>query len=582
MARLVAVAANPLLRAGIRNLTVIKWQEGSVTRTEERGAAQIGKDEGAEARENPAPHVPSIVISGTSAVVTDRRVATILTSEQISGINAEVGHPMRNPGVHWYEGLFLQPHHLQAADRHWAEVIHTSQQWGNPYNYGLHDFEFSKDALANNQFEVSRLEARMRDGTLVRVDASQELDRLGLKDAVSDVGKAMANLEEAFEQEAVVRVYVGVPKLNLARANVAAGEAPVPRRYRQTNLVLADQSTGGNEQEVRLLELNVRLLLSTQDLSGYEVLPIAQVRRAGAGESRPRLDEDYVPPVLSIDAWPRLGRDIVRGIYDMIGEQIDVFSQQVTGRGIGLESRDQGDSERILMLSRLNEAQGTLGVLAFAQGFHPLTAYMVLCNIVGKLSIFGEARRLEELPPYDHDDLARIFSVVKERIARLLNSVQAYEYEQRYFVGVGLGMQVSLEPKWFNSDWEWYIGVHMGDLTQQECRELLSPGQLDWKFGSSRQVEVLFRQRAEGLHLIPLDRPIRALPVRPDWMYYEVPRRDIPAWRDVQETQTLAMRLKDSLIVNQDRLQGERRLVVSNRGKHAELEFALCAVPRNV
>ena len=140
-------------------------------------------------------------------------------------------------------------------------------------------------------------------------------------------------------------------------------------------------------------------------------------------------------------------------------------------------------------------------------------------------------------------------------------------------------MQVSLDPKWFNSDWEWYIGVNKGDLPRQECLDLLSPGQLDWKFGSSRQVEILFKQRSEGLNLVPVDRPIRALPARPEWVYYEVPRNDKPAWRDVQETQTLALRLRDSLITNLDRLQGERTIAISSRGKRATLQFALFAVP---
>jgi type VI secretion system protein ImpJ len=208
-----------------------------------------------------------------------------------------------------------------------------------------------------------------------------------------------------------------------------------------------------------------------------------------------------------------------------------------------------------------------------------LTAYTGLCRAYGQLSIFAEGRRPEDIPPYDHDDLGRIFRLARERIERLINAVRDYEYEQRSFVGVGMGMQVTLEPKWFNSNWQWYIGVNKGDLSQQECRELLSSGHLDWKLGSSRQVEMLFKHRAEGLRLIPLDRPVRALPVRPDWIYYEMLQREGSAWRDVQETQTLAMRLRDSLIVNRDRLQGERRLAVSARGKTVELQFALFAVP---
>ena len=117
-----------------------------------------------------------------------------------------------------------------------------------------------------------------------------------------------------------------------------------------------------------------------------------------------------------------------------------------------------------------------------------------------------------------------------------------------------MGMQVSLEPQWFHSDWQWFFGVHKEDITEQEVRELLSPGQLDWKL-------------------------IRALPSNQDWLYYEVARRDTPAWHDVQETQTLGMRLQDSMILNRDRLQGSRELAVNVNGRRVGLEFALFAVP---
>ena len=239
---------------------------------------------------------------------------------------------------------------------------------------------------------------------------------------------------------------------------------------------LPDEQTGSNEQELELKQLNARLLLSTQDLSGYELLPIAQVKRASAGAARPQLDESYIPPVIAIDAWQGLGRDIVRAIYDIIGQKIEVLSQQIASRNIGLDSRNPGDLDRILMLGQLNAASSTLSIMGFAQGTHPLTAYTELCRICGQLSIFGKDRRAEPVPPYDHDNLAGIFKEIYLRIERLLNAVRDYEYEQRAFIGVGLGMQVTLEPKWFNSDWQWYIGVNKGDLTTQECQELLSSG----------------------------------------------------------------------------------------------------------
>lgn len=486
---------------------------------------------------------------------------------------------MRNLPVHWYEGLFLRPQHFQAADRHWSELVYTSEQWDHPCNYGVQVLEFSKEALANHHFQVHSLKARMPDGTLVALEAGNEPDRLELKSTFAALQGEGVDLAEAFGREATVKVYLAVPKLQLGRANVGYANQTDHARYIETEQAAQDESRGGGDQSIQVRALNARLLLSTQDLSGYDLLPIAQLRRASEEQAVPRLDPDYIPPVISLTAWPPLGRDIVRAIYDIIGQKIEVLSQQIANRGIGLEGRDPGDFDRIMMLGELNQAYSTLAVLAFAQGVHPFVAYVELCRIVGQLSIFTPERRATDIPAYDHDDLAGIFQHIRQRIERLINLVRDYEFEQRYFVGVGLGMQVTLEPKWFNSDWQWYIGVNKGDLPEQECRELLSAGQLDWKFGSSRQVEILFKHRAEGMRLMLVDRTIRALPSRGEWIYYEVDRKDSPAWRDVQETQTLAMRLRDTLIVNRDRLQGERRLEVSLRGKRATLQFALFAVP---
>ncbi len=486
---------------------------------------------------------------------------------------------MRNLPVHWYEGLFLRPQHFQAHDRYWTELVQTTEQWDHPYNYGLHSVQFSKEALANNQLQVNLLEARLRDGTLVSLDIGKEPDRVDLKEAFGGAKVPGVDLSEAFGQATTVRAFLAVPKLQLGRQNVGQAGNGELLRFHRRDQPTQDETNGGNDQQVQLKLLNAKLLLSNQDLSGYEVLPIAQIKRASEEQAVPRIDPDYIPPVLSIDAWPGLGRDIVRAICDIIGQKLEVLSQQVINRGIGLDSRDPGDADRILMLSQLNTAYATLSVLAAAQGIHPLAAYTELCRIVGQLSIFGKERRATDLPPYDHDDLARIFGLIRQRIEGLINSVRDYEFEQRYFVGVGLGMQVTLEPKWFNSNWQWYIGVNKGELSETECREMLSPGQLDWKFGSSRQVEILFKHRAEGLQLLVIEREIRALPSRRDWLYFEVDRKDMPAWRDVQETQTLAMRLKDSLIVNRDRLQGERSMVVQGRSKRATLQFALFAVP---
>jgi type VI secretion system protein ImpJ len=489
---------------------------------------------------------------------------------------------MSNLPVHWHEGMFLRPQHFQAADRHWADALRQSEYWDHEYNYGLREVEISSEAIANYHVQLTRCQCRMRDGTQVSLEPGNEPDRVELKPALEET-EAMflkVDLKEAFERDPVVRVFLAVPKLKLGSANVAipGNGAAGTNRFVPEPRELADESSGGNDQPIQLRKLNARLLLSTQDTSGYELLPIAQIKRAGEGEALPVLDDQYFPPLLAVDCWPPLGRDVVRAIYDLIGQRIEIRSEQIINRGVSMVSHDVRDLERLFMLKELNAAYTTLSVLAFARGVHPFLAYTELCRIVGQLSIFGKARRPPDVPRYDHDDLARIFYYIKQQIEMLLDTIPDYEFEQRPFIGEGLGMQVRLESPWLRNDWDWYVGVSRGSLSEADLRGLLA--KLDWKLGSSRNVDLLFTQKRPGLMLTPLEQAPRALPANRDWSYFVIARNGA-AWTDVHQTQTLAMRLKESLILNRNELQGERTLrVMSEQNRAAELQFSLFAVPQ--
>ncbi len=472
---------------------------------------------------------------------------------------------MRHLPVHWYEGLFLRPHHFQAADRHWQETLFSSSCWDHPHYWGVYDWEYSRDALASGQLEIRSLRVRMRDGTLVDCGDGNPLDRV--------------DLSRAFAHESVVTAYVAVPRLHLGEKNVGTnGELPGTTRFRETRQLLQDDADGGNDQEVSFRKLDVQIRLSTDELSGFETLPLARFRRSGESSAAPELETEYIPPALTLRAWGPLG-ELYRDICDIIGRKRDVLAAQVAGSGLGFDLSAPADVGRVLMFVTLNQLLGGLSVYASCRLAHPFQAYTELCRAAGALSAFDTDRLGETLPAYDHDDLGTVFRELRSRIEGCIRSVQDHPYHQRYFQGVGLGMQVSLDPEWFHSDWQWLIGVRKGDLSDSELHELLSPGKLDWKLGSARQVELLFTQRLPGLKLRPVTHKLPALPSQRDWMYLEVPQDDGPAWRDVQDSQTLAIRFKDSLILNRDRLQGERRLLIQDEGGRIPLEMALFAVP---
>ena len=98
----------------------------------------------------------------------------------------------------------------------------------------------------------------------------------------------------------------------------------------------------------------------------------------------------------------------MRAVYDIIGQKLDVLSQQVRERNIGFAATDAGDLNRMMMLMELNGAYSALAALARLGACHPLPAYAQLCQIAGRLAIFSDERRAEDTPAYDHEDLGRI------------------------------------------------------------------------------------------------------------------------------------------------------------------------------
>jgi type VI secretion system protein ImpJ len=137
-----------------------------------------------------------------------------------------------------------------------------------------------------------------------------------------------------------------------------------------------DENSSGNAQQIQIRWLNLKLLVGTESLAGYEVLPIAQVRRSETPDALPQLDPAYIPPLLSCDAWPVLQADILQVSYDRIGKKLEKLAAEVVTRGISFDTRHYGAPKRMGQLQVLNEAAAVLNTVGFVAGVHPLWAYV--------------------------------------------------------------------------------------------------------------------------------------------------------------------------------------------------------------
>lgn len=494
--------------------------------------------------------------------------------------------------LHWHEGMFLLPQHSQTAERLGAEYVARQHQWDQPYHWGLSACELDLAALNSHRFVVQSLKARLRDGTLIDIPEDGVLTGLDVKDA--------------FERGNTVLIYLAVPQLHAARPNVAEPpphptlsargrgqgegapaipangptEPPLDPRYFVDTLALEDENSGASPQSVPVRLLNVKLLPSTRDLGGYEVLPLARIHRAAGADALPQLDESYIPPVLAASAWKPLAAGILQVTYDRLGDKIEKLSKQMNSRGISFDTRNPGDAVIRGQLQQLNQAYGTLEVLAFAPGIHPLNAYLELCRLVGQLAIFQPTRKAPSLPRYDHDDLGGCFYRVKQYLEDI--PVEEPAYEERPFIGADLRMQVTLEPKWLEPSWDMYVGVESPTLTVEDCVRLLTKsGQLDMKLGSAARVDEIFQRGLRGLQFAPSAKPPRDLPAQAGLVYFQVKRdTQLDEWQNVQSSLTLALRLNRERIVGN--IQGQQQLSIKLGTQTTTMQFTLFVVPHAV
>lgn len=438
-------------------------------------------------------------------------------------------------------------------------------RFDHPYGYGVSAIKISKDSLSNGLILVQGLNARFRDGTIVSNSDGQK-DQLDIKSRLSpkQLGQTLT-------------VYLATPGLSEGLANIEA-DSNSKTRFLATSVELPDENAGASRQEIAMRRLNYKIMLSSEDLAGFDLLPLARVKSSSSLPGSYIIDEDYIPPILSVGAWAEL-ETMIRELQGFLGAKIQTLSATIRDQNITLATQAQGDLEKLWLFQVLNQSYSELRCITSAAGMHPLPVYLQLCSVAGRCAIFGQGFSLDDVPAYDHDDLGTIFKRVIEIIRRLINSVKEDEVHKRYFTGSGPGMHVNLDAEWLGPEWDWFFGVQPIGFTLQECAKLFMEKRLDIKLGASHKVEEYMTKMQPGLRYRGMGGPPRELTNQGKWLFFEIDLTDDP-WRHVKESHSMGLRVNKRQILNLDSLEGSKRLNLSLDGRSYALEFAVFAVKR--
>lgn len=430
------------------------------------------------------------------------------------------------PEVHWSEGMFLRPQHLQMYSRQVSGMVADAWQGMQPFFWGLVEIEVAEDALGTFTFSLRRLKAVLRDGTRVSLPANLELPPRDFKEALNLADGRLA-------------VYFGVPLLREGDANTAGPTAAAggqELRYRVGTVEAADENLGGAQQPVEIRRLNGRFFFGEESREGFESLPVAWLQRSGFGANAPALAPTFIPPVLDIGAWPPLVK-IGEEVLHRVEAKYRFLRAELTEGRIVLDTEGTGGWQPVFKLQIVGSFLHVLRQLVGAPGLHPFHLYFELSRLAGELSIFADESEAEALavPLYDHDRLGECFQTLAYTLERLLERILSGRFVRVDFTLTGDLLVAHLREEWLGRESTTYLAIE-SDLSDREILARIETA----KIGTAADLPLLKQRRLFGLDIDLLKRTPGGLPARENLHYFSIAQEG-PYWEGVARSREMAI-----------------------------------------
>ena len=198
------------------------------------------------------------------------------------------------------------------------------------------------------------------------------------------------------------------------------------------------------------------------------------------------------------------------------------LAAQVSRRELALGSEAVGGLEVAIKLQTLNRAHYLLDQILARPLFHPQDVFMELCRIIGDLSIFAPGNRVEDIPPYDHDEVGVVYNSVIETLNGLLEAAFPRVYKRRRFEVRGELLECPIDDDWFETTVRFFLGVRSTERSRDEILEIVDTDRV--KFASPSMVAEVDYLALRGIDVTIVDRLPPGLPDYSDVHYFELLR----------------------------------------------------------
>lgn len=426
--------------------------------------------------------------------------------------------------VVWYEGMYLGPHHFQAQNRAFEDLVQFSAEslWFEPG--GLVGLEFDPEALRNGTVSLVHARGLFPDGMTFHMPDFDPVPE------PREIGDFFPPTLES------VTVLLAVPmrRENGPNCEMAPEDRSANLRFSTQERAMADETTGLDEKKVLFARKNVRFLFDQEDAGGYTTLPVARVLRDGTGHLI--YDPAFIPPCLQISASERL-TVILRRLIEILSEKSSTLSLARRGSSKFQAGFSSQDVAAFWFVHTVNSALATMRHLYLSQRAHPERLYLEMARLAGALCTFGLDSHPQTLPPYDHLHLDRCFQALDEHIRAHLELVVPTSYISvplkpggRYLYEGDITDQRSLDRA------RWIFALH-SDIGEAE---MIARVPRLVKICSQDLLPELVKTALPGLSLTHLPVPPSAIAPRVEYQYFGVSRAG-SCWEHIVQTRKVGI-----------------------------------------
>ncbi len=420
--------------------------------------------------------------------------------------------------VVWSEGLFLRPQHFQQQDRYVERMMQLRNSALRAHGWGFSELRIDRDLLRLGKLGISAAHGVFPDGTPFSMPDDDPLPK-------------PIEIDEKIRDQIV---HLGLPVQQPESQDIdLAGTGDVLARYECLELEVRDvTSSSSATAPMQVGGLKTRLLLDSEDHSGYARIPVAHIVEAKV-DKLVVLQDSFIPSVCNVKAAPVLDA-FTNEFLGMLHQRGEALAARVsaTGRGGAAEIAD------FLLLQVVNRLQPLVHHLVAEGNLHPEDFYRCCLMAAGELATFTHAsKRAAEFPAYTHDDLRAAFepviAAIRDSLSAVLESTATSIPLKQKKYGISVA---TVGDRSLLSAANFVLAVN-ADVPTEALRSQF-PTHI--KIGSVEKIRELVNLSLPGIQVTPLPVAPRQIPYHSGFAYFQLDRSS-ELWSQLVESGGVAI-----------------------------------------